>query len=50
MQTVIDTDFSYQGITFDERMALRYLFHTDEDNAAVSEQKPAVSLSEGVMQ
>lgn len=48
MNVMVEAEYNYyQGITFDERMAIRHLFISDDDAA---EQPPAGSLSEGTMQ
>ncbi len=47
MQSLIDTQFGYQGITFDERIALQLLFSSDEDNIPIKEQNQSGSSAEG---
>ena len=43
MQLFADTEFSYHGISFDERMAIFRLFH-DDDNSEESDQEPLNSI------
>lgn len=50
MNALVEADYTYQGITFDERMAIRHLFLHDDDGCAMTEQPSAGSLSEGTMQ
>lgn len=50
MNVMMETDYNYQGITFDERLAIRHLFINDEDARVAPEQPPAGLLSEGTMQ
>ena len=50
MQSMIEVEFGYQGITFDERMAIRRLFINDEDSGSMMEQNSGASLPEGHLQ
>ena len=50
MQNLIETDCGYQGITLDERMALRHLFDKDDDNIVTTDQLPDPSLYKGPFQ
>ena len=50
MQSIIDTEFSYHGISFDERMAIFSLFRDDEDLADVVEQISTGLTTEGCLQ
>lgn len=50
MNVMLEVDYTYQGITFDERMAIRHLFLSDDDVRTMTEQPPAGSMSEGAMQ
>ncbi len=47
MQSLIDTQFGYQGITFDERIALQLLFSSDEDNIPIKEPSQSGLSAEG---
>lgn len=46
MDSAIDTEFNYQGITFDERLAIRQLF-INEDGYPTMEQPYGRLLPEG---
>ncbi len=50
MQTMIDTEFSYHGISFDERMAIFSLFHDDEDPKSLVDQGASGLIPEKQMQ
>ncbi len=50
MNSMTDFEYSYQGITFDERMAIRHLFSNEDDTCTIAEQPPTGSLVEGPLQ
>ena len=50
MNSATDFEYSYQGITFDERMAIRHLFSNDEDTCTIAEQPPTGLPAEGHLQ
>lgn len=47
VQNLIETESNYQGVTMDERMALRHVFDNKEDNLIVPEQFPDIILPKG---
>lgn len=50
MQSMTEIDFCYQGVTWDERIALCHLFGKDEGNSVITQQLPESTLSEGQVQ
>jgi hypothetical protein len=50
MNSRYDYDYSYQGITFDERQAIRQLFSTDDDRHLLPEPSPGTVAAEGAQQ
>jgi len=50
MKNSIEFENTYQGITFDERMALRNLFINEDDTYAMAERLPGRSVPEGPLQ
>lgn len=50
MSSRYDYDYSYQGITFDERQAIRQLFCTDDDRHLLTEPSPGAAATEGAQQ
>ena len=50
MQISTDTEFSYHGISFDERLAIFSLFRDDEDLGGVVEPCSAGFVTEGFAQ
>lgn len=50
MKNSIEFESTYQGITFDERMALRNLFINEDDTYAMAERLPGRSVPEGPLQ
>ena len=44
---VIETENDYQGITPDERIAIRHIFDKEEDISMVPEQFPDIILLNG---
>ena len=49
MENVIETENKYQGITLNERMALRHIFDKEEEDLTVPEQFPDILLPIGSM-
>jgi len=47
MHRMIEIESCYQGVTWDERMAMCHLFGKDDGNIIITQQLPDVSLSEG---
>ena len=50
MQILTDTEFSYHGISFDERMAIFRLFHDDDELGTIVEPCSAGFITEGFAQ
>ena len=50
MQLVMDSEFRYFGISFEERLAIRHLFNNDEDFIGKAEVIPDQSLQERPLQ
>ena len=50
MNSRYEYDYSYQGITFDERQALRQLFSTDDNRQLLPESSQGTVAAEGVQQ
>ena len=50
MNSRYDYDYNYQGITFDERQAIRQLFSNDDDRRLLTEPSPGTAAAEGARQ
>lgn len=50
MQILTDTEFSYHGISFDERLAIFRLFHDDDEPGTIVEPCSAGFVTEGFAQ
>lgn len=50
MNGILEFGYTYQGITFDERLALRHLFCGDDDTYDRDEQPSGGSAPEGTRQ
>jgi hypothetical protein len=49
VQSVIETESNYPGLTPDERMAIRHIFDSEEDISLASEQISDVLLPKGTI-
>lgn len=50
MASLLDTDFSYHGISYDERMAIFHLFRDDEELKNEAVEVAAGIITEGKRQ
>lgn len=50
MNAILEFDGTYQGITFDERLALRHLFCTEDDARDTNDLLPGGPMPGGDLQ